>query len=119
MSADGGSEDPAVTNFREYLRLNTAHPDPCYDEVGHFHRLQVQEIGLDFYSVECVAGKPIDILTWKGKDPSLPSVMLYSHTDVVPVFAEHWKYPPFSAHKDEQGNIYARGAQDMKCVGIQ
>lgn len=32
---------------------------------------------------------------------------------------ESWKYPPFSAHMDEQGNIYARGAQDMKCVGIQ
>lgn len=23
------------------------------------------------------------------------------------------------AHKDEKGNIYGRGAQDMKCVGIQ
>jgi len=23
------------------------------------------------------------------------------------------------AYKDAQGNIYARGAQDMKCVGIQ
>jgi len=30
-----------------------------------------------------------------------------------------WTYDPFSAHKDESGNIYARGAQDMKCVGIQ
>ena len=32
---------------------------------------------------------------------------------------EFWKYPPFSAHKDENGDIYARGSQDMKCVGIQ
>lgn len=23
------------------------------------------------------------------------------------------------AYKDKKGNIYARGAQDMKCVGIQ
>ncbi|GMS85982.1 hypothetical protein PENTCL1PPCAC_8157, partial [Pristionchus entomophagus] len=26
---------------------------------------------------------------------------------------------PYSAHKDEQGRIYARGSQDMKCVGSQ
>lgn len=32
---------------------------------------------------------------------------------------DKWTYPPFSAHMDEQGNIYARGTQDMKCVGIQ
>lgn len=32
---------------------------------------------------------------------------------------EHWTYPPFEAVKDSQGNIYARGAQDMKCISIQ
>lgn len=26
------------------------------------------------------------IITWEGSDPSLPSVMLNSHIDVVPVF---------------------------------
>jgi len=38
---------------------------------------------------------------------------------VVPAVYSLWKVDPFSAHKDEQGNIFARGAQDMKCVGIQ
>ena len=32
---------------------------------------------------------------------------------------EHWKYEPFSAHKDEKGDIYGRGTQDMKSVGMQ
>merc|ERR1712117_99910 len=68
---------------------------------------------------ECVPGKPILVITWQGSDPSLPSLRLNSHIDVVPVFPEHWTYPPFSAHKDDQGNIYGRGTQDMKCVGIQ
>merc|ERR1719383_498569 len=58
-------------------------------------------------------------MTWEGTEPSLPAVLLNSHTDVVPVFPEHWIYEPFSAHKDEKGNIYGRGTQDMKCVGIQ
>uniref|UniRef100_A0A3B5L7K1 N-acyl-aliphatic-L-amino acid amidohydrolase n=1 Tax=Xiphophorus couchianus TaxID=32473 RepID=A0A3B5L7K1_9TELE len=32
---------------------------------------------------------------------------------------EHWKYDAFSAMKDAEGNIFARGSQDMKCVTIQ
>ncbi|KAK5983123.1 hypothetical protein GCK32_020316, partial [Trichostrongylus colubriformis] len=30
-----------------------------------------------------------------------------------------WTYPPYSGHKDKNGVIYGRGAQDMKCVGSQ
>lgn len=37
----------------------------------------------------------------------------------VPVFEDKWTHDPFGAEEDEQGNIYARGAQDMKCVSIQ
>lgn len=32
---------------------------------------------------------------------------------------EKWTHKPFSADIDEKGNIYARGTQDMKSVGIQ
>lgn len=32
---------------------------------------------------------------------------------------EKWTYKPFDAEIDSKGNIYARGSQDMKCVGIQ
>lgn len=39
--------------------------------------------------------------------------------DVVPVYEELWKYKPFEAHMDDEGRIYARGSQDMKCVGLQ
>ena len=59
------------------------------------------------------------ILTWQGSDASLPSILLNSHIDVVPVEESKWKTDPFGAEKDAEGNIYARGAQDMKCVGIQ
>lgn len=39
--------------------------------------------------------------------------------DVVPVYEENWTYPPFGAEIDAEGRIFARGAQDMKCVGTQ
>merc|ERR1712150_28417 len=66
-----------------------------------------------------VKGKPIFIMTWPGTDPEIPSLLLNSHTDVVPVFPESWKYDAFEAVKEENGDIYARGTQDMKSVGIQ
>lgn len=58
-------------------------------------------------------------MTWEGTDPSLPSIVLNSHTDVVPVFPEMWTHPPFAAEMDSEGKIFARGSQDMKCVGMQ
>lgn len=64
-------------------------------------------------------GRVIAIMTWVGTRPELKSVLLNSHTDVVPVYEEHWKYDPFAAVKDADGNIFGRGAQDMKCVTIQ
>ena len=111
-------EDLAVTRFREYLRIETVHPTPDYQKCREFLEQQAKEIGLPVRVVECVAGKPIVILTWPGSDPSLSSIILNSHSDVVPVFPEKWSYPPFDAVKLPNGDIVARGSQDMKCVGM-
>lgn len=62
---------------------------------------------------------PVVVLTWKGLNPELPSILLNSHMDVVPVFPENWTHPPFGADIDEEGRIFARGTQDMKSVGMQ
>lgn len=61
---------------------------------------------------------PVVVITWKGSQPDLPSVVLNSHMDVVPVFLELWTYPPFDAVLDELGRIYARGTQDTKGLGM-
>lgn len=58
-------------------------------------------------------------MTWEGLQPELPSIMLNSHMDVVPVFEEYWTHPPFAAEMEENGDIYARGAQDMKSNAMQ
>ncbi|KAF4532705.1 hypothetical protein B566_EDAN004692 [Ephemera danica] len=113
------NEDPAVTNFREYLRIPSVHPNVNYDGCVAFLQRQARELELPVQTVEVAAGNPVVVITWSGVQPELPSVMLNSHMDVVPVFPEEWTHDPFAADKDESGNIYARGAQDMKCVGIQ
>ncbi|XP_058812648.1 aminoacylase-1B-like [Topomyia yanbarensis] len=108
-----------IQAFREYLRIPSVHPDVDYDECVHFLRRQATSLDLEAEVVEVNPAKPVVIISWVGTDPSAPSIILNSHMDVVPVYAEMWSHPPFAAHMDEEGRIYGRGSQDMKCVGIQ
>lgn len=57
-------------------------------------------------------------MTLKGQDDSLKSILLSSHYDVVPVSQEFWESDPFGAEMRPNGDIVARGSQDMKCVGM-
>ncbi|KAF9273019.1 adenylate cyclase [Linnemannia elongata] len=115
--AQDTNEHPAVTRFREYLRIDTRQPTPDYTGSTAFLIRQAQEIDMPYRVVECVKGKPTVIMTFEGQDPSLPSLLLNSHTDVVPVFPDMWTQDPMGANKVD-GFIYARGSQDMKCVGM-
>ncbi|PVU88316.1 hypothetical protein BB560_006381 [Smittium megazygosporum] len=113
------SQEPdCVKRFREFVRIKTVHPVPDYESSTKFLLKQAEEIGLTSQVVEAVKGKPVVILGLPGTDPSLPALMLGSHTDVVPVFEEFWTYPPFSAERvpteDGDFKIYGRGSQDMK-----
>lgn len=85
-----------------------------------FLKKQAADLGLPI-TVYYPAKKtlPIAVITWQGSQPQLPSVVLNSHMDVVPVFADKWKHGPFDAEMDEEGRIFARGSQDMKCVATQ
>ncbi|KAF2904640.1 hypothetical protein ILUMI_01524 [Ignelater luminosus] len=115
----GDLDNLAVENFREYLRIPSVHPDVNYDDCVTFLQNQAKSLGLPLKIYHCFPNKPIVVLTWIGYEPEIPAILLNSHMDVVPVFKDEWTYDPFSAEMDDKGNIYARGAQDMKCVGIQ
>ncbi len=69
--------------------------------------------------IEPVPNKPIVIGSIFGAEPNRPSIVLNGHYDVVPVAEEHWDVNPFEAVKTNDGRIYGRGTQDMKCVLIQ
>ncbi|XP_024602175.1 aminoacylase-1 [Neophocaena asiaeorientalis asiaeorientalis] len=112
-------EHPSVTLFRQYLRIRTVQPEPDYGAAVAFLEERACQLGLGCQKVEVAAGRVVTVLTWPGTNPRLSSLLLNSHTDVVPVFKEHWSHDPFEAFKDADGYIYGRGAQDMKCVGIQ
>lgn len=90
--------------------------EPCED----FFRKLATEIGLEYQIVyPSNVKKPTILLSWIGRRPQLPSILLNSHMDVVQVFEEFWSHGPFSADIDDEGRIFARGTQDMKSVGMQ
>ncbi|KAJ8721439.1 hypothetical protein PYW07_002214 [Mythimna separata] len=107
----------AVKRFREYIRIDTSQEENIKHAVDFWIR-QANELGYP-YAVYAPAGKPIFVITVEGSDPSLPSIMLNSHMDVVKADESEWTYPPFAAHMDSNGDIYGRGTQDTKDVGIQ
>jgi len=116
------SNDPderCVQLLQEYLKIKTAHPQPDYSGAIKFLEYVANMYNLPFDVYEVDPGKPIGQILIKGASNTLPSIVLLSHTDVVPVEDSNWMYPPFSGYMDSSGNIYGRGAQDMKSVGIQ
>ncbi|XP_050364525.1 uncharacterized protein LOC126783155 [Argentina anserina] len=111
--------DTPVTRFQNYLRIKTAHPNPDYYAAVSYLKSQAHSIGLHSRTLHFAPNKPLLLLTWPGSDPALPSLLLNSHLDSVPAEPSKWAHPPFSAHLTPEGHVFARGAQDDKCIAIQ
>ncbi|CAI9095757.1 OLC1v1031763C2 [Oldenlandia corymbosa var. corymbosa] len=119
-SVQESTESEIISRFQQYLQINTSQPDPDYKQSTSFLLAIANSLSLESQVLEFVPGKPLVLLKWPGTDPSLPSILLNSHTDVVPSEPHKWGHPPFQAHLDPStGHIFARGSQDMKCVGMQ
>ncbi|KAF4317810.1 hypothetical protein JM18_005496 [Phytophthora kernoviae] len=122
----------AVERLLEYIRIPSVSgdgPSGSYGECAAWIKSYLEEEGLSVQVFSPIAHKPIIVATWQGQDPSLPSLLLNSHYDVVPALRKHWTHEPFDVRnsvgcrKDpkvlEDGMIYGRGIQDMKSVGVQ
>ncbi|KAK6115573.1 hypothetical protein DH2020_007842 [Rehmannia glutinosa] len=114
-------ESNPISRFQNYLRINTAHPTPDYAAAVNYltafaatiPTLQTRTLYLT------TPDKPLLLITWPGSNPSLPAVLFNSHLDSVPAEPSKWLHDPFAAHLSDDGKIYARGAQDDKCTGMQ
>ena len=65
--------------------------------------------------MQLAPNRPVVIISWEGSEPSLPSIMLNCHTDVVPVYQDKWECDAFAGYKRENGDIVARGSQVRGC----
>ena len=117
----------ALSSFQRYLRMRSDHPSPSSGYVALAPLLQeyAAATGFEYSVLELREGHPMYTLSWPGSDPAAPSIVLLSHMDVVPVDAAKWTVDPWAGAlargplPEGQPRVYGRGAQDMKCVGIQ
>jgi aminoacylase len=115
------SPSASISRFQKYLQCKTVHPDPTsgYLEAVKLFQDYAESLSLQFESYEFVPGHPTIILSWIGSNPSLQSIVLSGHMDVVPVEIDKWILSnPWSASIIDN-KIYGRGTQDMKSVSIQ
>lgn len=110
-----------LTKLQQLVRVNTvSHSGP----LSGGYRAAVDllrsflEPAVSCREVTLAKDKPILIATVPGTDPSLPSVLLNGHYDVVPAEEEKWTAPPFGGEV-RGGWVYGRGTQDMKSVLVQ
>ena len=106
-----------INFLQQYLRINTAHPFPNYRDVLRLFSQQAEKDGFKFFTVQLPSRLPILVISYEGSDPSMPSLVLNHHMDVVPADISQWSKHPFSG-AFENDTIFGRGVQDMKGVGF-
>ncbi len=109
-------QDQAVQLLQQYLRIDTSNPPG--NEVAaaeFFHRL-FDQFGIQHTVFNYVPGRANVYAVLKG-DGSLKPIVLLNHMDVVRADPKHWRVPPFSGEIVD-GEIYGRGAVDMKGEGL-
>jgi aminoacylase len=109
-----------VQKLSEYLQIRTDHPAPDYASATAFLKAYAAEIGVDVCKeIQLTPDRSVVLMTYLGTSPDKPSILLNSHTDVVPADWDKWTCNPFEGKVDENGDVYGRGVQDMKSVSIQ
>lgn len=93
-----------------------SHKPDMYKAAEYWKKI-ILEAGADKAEVYETVGNPV---TYGEKiiDPSLPTVLVYGHMDVMPVDPiDLWDTPPFEP-EIRDGKIWARGADDDKGQGM-
>jgi len=118
------SSDPdqrVIEIFRDYLRVKSSNPTTGNDALNFLKRIA------DFYGFESQrlnyaangTTKSAVLVSRRAPASSAPSIFLLNHVDTVGVELDKWTHDPFGGELDPvTGNIYGRGAQDTKSLGI-
>jgi acetylornithine deacetylase/succinyl-diaminopimelate desuccinylase-like protein len=109
-------EDQAVQLLQEYLRVDTSNPPGNEIQAAEFFHRLFDEQGISNTVFAYAPGRANLYAVLKG-DGSLRPLVLLNHLDVVRAERKNWKAPPFSGAILD-GEIYGRGALDMKDEGM-
>jgi acetylornithine deacetylase/succinyl-diaminopimelate desuccinylase-like protein len=112
------AEQHAVDLLRRYIQIPSVNPPANTAQAAALLQGELAANGLEatlFPSAE--GGKTNLLVRLPGRDRSAKPLLLLNHMDVVPADASRWKINPFGAVLQD-GQIWGRGALDMKSTGI-
>ncbi len=109
-------QDEAVSLMQEYLRIDTSNPPGNELAAAEFFKKLFDQAGIENAIYVSAPGRGNIRAVLKG-DGTLRPLVLLNHMDVVRADPRNWKAPPFSG-EILNGEIYGRGALDMKDEGL-
>jgi acetylornithine deacetylase/succinyl-diaminopimelate desuccinylase-like protein len=107
--------DETVRMLQGLIRLDTSNPPGNESIAAAYISNILHQNHIDPTVIEMAPGRGNVVARLKG-DGSAAPLLLYSHTDVVPVERDHWSIDPFGGIIRD-GYVYGRGALDMKGIG--
>lgn len=106
----------AIRYLQDLLRLDTTNPPGNELPAAEYLAGVLSAEGYEPIVLEAAPQRGNLVTRFRG-DGSLPPLLLYTHTDVVPAEPAHWTHPPF-AGEIADGFVWGRGALDMKSVAV-
>lgn len=109
--------EEALDALKRYIAINTSNPPGDVTKAADFLAALLKREGLDVTRYESAPGRSIVLARLKGDGTGGKAILLESHMDVVPADPRKWTADPFTA-RIEGGKLFARGAIDMKGIGV-
>ncbi len=110
------SANEAASYLSQYIKIDTTNPPGNELAGAEFLAGILRKNGIEATLFDTARMRACVYARLKGNGRKRPVVLL-NHIDVVPADAKDWKYPPFCGEIHD-GEIWGRGALDMKGVGI-
>lgn len=115
-SSTGDIYAEGVRTLQEYLRIDTTNPPGNEMRTAQFLKKIADREGIENRIFDMGNNRANFCAVIKG-DGSKKGIIMLHHMDVVPAEAQYWKVSPFSG-EIVNGEIYGRGAMDIKGKGI-
>jgi acetylornithine deacetylase/succinyl-diaminopimelate desuccinylase-like protein len=111
-------ERRATEFLQQYLRIRSINPPGDVRAAAELFRKELESAGLTPKLITKGSPERVNLLVrLKGRDQSKKPLLLLNHFDVVPVDEKAWRIDPFGGIIKD-GQIWGRGAMDMKGTGV-